>query len=406
MGNRSLSEQVSNIRSKMKSYDLSFLKKACAAWCIGMILHSFTQAQCINNLSTRTYDTTLTSNGFAIFDLSFPQWSPDSGTLVSVKLSAMVSSLYGFTLRNADSVATTYVLTVGQQDQFSSPTLAVPYSNITSQSMGNYPLNPGQSVSQAPFNFLSNHISSDSITAISSFLGSGRVNLNYQSFTFTNLSAVNNAAYYYSAGISNNLTFSVQYLYCRSGSALATGLTQWSATPDGARNVRLNWAAVNETAGRQYVIQRSSDNSNFTNIATLSATTDGGAGASDYAYPDQLPAYPDSSWYYRLQIHDQGQIYYSPIRQVTLATTGNGLHLYPNPAIDFITLVPDQQAPGDWQVDILSADGRLIQRSEYLQTSSILITFHTKLSAGTYFVRTTDLRGHKVSSASFVVSPH
>jgi hypothetical protein len=404
MGKWSLFEQISNIRSNMKSYNLSFLKKVCAALCIGLIIHSFTQAQCVNNLAIRTYDTTLTSNGFAVFNLSFPQWSPDSGTLISVKLSAMVSSLYGFTLRNADSVATTYVLAVGQQDQFSSPTLAIPYSHIISQSMGNYPLNPGQSVSQAPFNFLSNHISSDSITAVSSFLGSGRVNLNYQSFTFTNLNTVNNAAYYYSAGISNNMTFSVQYLYCRSGIALAAGLTQWSATPDGARNVRLNWAAVNETAGRQYVIQRSSDNRNFTNIATLPATT--GGGASDYAYPDELPGNTDSSWYYRLQIHDQGQIYYSSIRQVTLAATGNRLHLYPNPAVDFINLVPDQQTPGDWQVDILSADGRLIQRNSYLQTRSILITFQDKLPAGTYFVRATDLHGHRASSASFVVAGH
>ncbi len=403
MGNRSLVELVSNICSKMKKFDVSFLKKACMVLCMGMTLHSFTQAQCVNNLATRTYDTTLTSNGFGIFNLSFPQWSPDSGVLVSVKLSAMVSSLYGFTLRNADSVATTYALTVGQQDQFSSPQLTIPYSNIVSQSMGNYPLNPGQSVSQAPFNFLGNHISSDSITAVSPFLGAGRVSLDYQSFTFTNLSAVNNAAYYYSAGISNSLSFSVQYLYCRSGVTLATDLTQWSAIADGPRNVRLRWAAANESAGRQYVIQRSSDNRNFTNIATLTATTD--SGTADYVYPDELPGTSDSSWYYRLQVYDLGQIYYSSIRQVTL-TTGNGLHLYPNPAIDFITLVPDQQAPGDWQVDVLSSDVRLIQRSTNLQTRSILVTFHNKLSAGTYFVRATDLRGHKVFSTSFLASGH
>ena len=404
MGKRSLSGQESNIRSTMKYYDLSFLKKVGIVLCVGMLLHPFAQAQCVNSLATRNYDTTLTSNGFGIFNLSFPQWSPDSGLLVSVKLSATVSSLYGFTLRNADSLATTYILTVGQQDQFSGVSLPVPYSNIISHSMGNYPLNPGQSVSQAPVSVLTDHTSSDSITAVTSFLGTGRVNLDYQSFTFTNLSAVNNASYYYSAGISNTMSFSVQYLYCRSGGVLATDLTRWSALPAGPRNIQLNWAAVNEAAGRQYTIQRSSDNRNYTSIATLPATVDGGT--ADYVYPDDLPENADSSWYYRLQIHEAGQIYYSPIRQVTL-TANSGIRLYPNPAVDFINLIPDpQQALGDWQVDILSATGNLVQRNEYLQTHAIFIPFRSRLSAGTYFVRAIDLRGQKTFSTSFTVTGH
>lgn len=404
MGKRSLSGQESNIRSTMKHYDLSFLKKVGLVFCVGMILHPFVQAQCTNNLATRNYDTALTSNGFGTFNLSFPQWNPDSGLLVSVKLSATVNSLYGFTLRNADSLASTYILTVGQQDQISGVSLPAPYSNITSQPMGNYPLNPGQSISQAPVSVLGNHTSSDSITTVTPFLGSGRVNLNYQSFTFTNLSTVNNASYYYSAGISNTLSFSIQYLYCRSGGILATDLTRWSALPAGPRNIQLSWAAVNETAGRQYTIQRSSDNRNFTNIATLSATADGGT--ADYVYPDELPENADSSWYYRLQIHEAGQLYYSPIRQVTL-TANNRLALYPNPAVDFINLIPDpQQTSGDWQVDILSATGGLIQRNVFLQTRSIFITFHNRLSSGTYFVRATDLRGQKTFSTSFVVTGH
>ncbi len=138
----------------MQSYKLSFLGKAGLAMCIGVILYCGTQAQCVNNLATTTYDTALSSNGFGNYNLRFPQFNPDSGTLVSVRLIATVNSMYGFTLRNADSLNTTYALTVGQQDQITSATIPAPYSNITSQSMGTYPLNPGQSVTQASLNVI------------------------------------------------------------------------------------------------------------------------------------------------------------------------------------------------------------------------------------------------------------
>jgi hypothetical protein len=385
----------------MKSYPF-LLRKVGLVLLAGMILGQAVQAQCLGNLTTRTYDTALTSNGFGVFNLNFPQFSPDSGTLVSVKLLARVNSLYGFTLRNADTLADTYSLTVGEEDEFSGPALPDPYTNITSQPIGNYPLNPGQSVTQAPVDFLDNHLSGDSITAVSSFLGSGLVNLRYQAFTFTNLSTINNASYYYSAGISNTLTFSLQYLYCHSGALLATDLSGWSAIPVGPRNVQLNWAATNETTGQEYIIQRSGDTHNFTNLATLPATADGST--AYYGYRDELPEDAGSNWYYRLQILDaSGQASYSSIKEVSLTPGTRGLQVYPNPAADFINLVPDLPGTTDWQVDIFAADGNLVQRSAYMQTHTMLINFSNKLSAGTYFIRALDLRGQRTISATFIV---
>src|SRR5579859_2670230 len=110
----------------MRSCDLSILLKVGLALCIGMILHLSVSAQCSNGLSTHTYDTTLTSNGFGLYTVSVPQWSPDSGTLVSVKISTTVSSQYGFTLRNADNSTATYNLTLGQEDQISGTALSSP----------------------------------------------------------------------------------------------------------------------------------------------------------------------------------------------------------------------------------------------------------------------------------------
>jgi hypothetical protein len=406
-GKISLPRLESNILTIMKSRALlSAMRNGCLVIGLAVGLHVAAKAQCnATTLSTTTYDTALTSNGFATYSLSFPQFNPDSGTLVAVRLNAMVNSQYGFTLRNADTVATTYSLTLGQQDLISGPQLSIPYSNVTTRSMGSYPLNSNQSVTKTPFNLLTNYVASDTVTAISPFMGGGQVSLNYQSFTFSNLSAVNNAAYYYSAGINTNVTFSVQYQFCRGGVVLATDLTAWTASLAGSNSVQLNWVAANEVAGRQYVIQRSSDNLTYNDIATLDATVD--AGSATYSYPDELPASADSSWNYRLQIHDaSGAVTYSPIRNVTLAAPGTGLQVYPNPATNFINLVPDQQDAGDWQVDILSVNGGLIERDVYMQTRKIQVNFRSKLAAGTYLVRATDLRGQKALAASFVVVGH
>ncbi len=385
----------------MGNFDLSFMVKVGLALCIGMILHQSSRAQCANNLATRTYDTTLTSNGFGTYNLSFPQWSPDSGLLVSAKISAMVSSQYGFTLRNADDNAAAYDLTIGQEDQFTSSALSSAYSNTTSRFVNNYPLNPGEAVTTAPFPFLIGHISSDSITDnVTPFLGTGKVNFNYLSFTYTNLNTINNATYYYSANIANHMTFSIQYLYCNSGVALATDLTLFTAALTPPRTTQLTWAAVNETAGRVYEIQRSSDGKTFTTIGSVPAT--GTEESADYTFPDNLPDSAAGKWFYRLQIHDQASLSFSPVREVSITSMEKTFRIYPNPATSYINLVTGQ-TPGDWQAEIFAANGNLVQRTAALQSGTLHIDFGTRLAAGTYFVRLTDLHGQKSFTSSFVV---
>jgi hypothetical protein len=88
---------------------------------------------------------------------------------------------------------------------------------------------------------------------------------------------------------------------------------------------------------------------------------------------------------------------------VSLTPGARGLQVYPNPAADFINLVPDLPGTTDWQVDIFAADGNLVQRSAYIQTHTMLINFSNKLSAGTYFIRALDLRGQRTISATFIV---
>ncbi|HXD78430.1 MAG TPA: T9SS type A sorting domain-containing protein [Puia sp.] len=361
-----------------------------------------------SNQDTKAYDTTLSSDGFGVYHLQFPQFSPDSGTLVSVRISALTNTMYGFTLRNSDSVAETYTLAVGLQDKFSGAALPAPYANVSSQSLGDYPLSAGQEVTQAPVSLLKNHVSTDTVNVVANFLGSGNVSLQYQAFTFTNLNSANHADYYYSAGITNTMTFTVQYVYSRGPALLAAGLSGWMAMPTGQRSVQLNWNTENETAGRQYVIQRSHNSSdNFTDIATLPATADGNT--AHYRYPDELPlglgnAPDDGGWYYRLKITDQtGQETYSQIRVVRTTAGGHGIQVYPNPATSFVNVVPDQPQASDWQVDIVAASGEVVQRNVFMQSATMTVNFQNKLAAGTYFVRATDLKGKSSVLSEFII---
>jgi hypothetical protein len=111
-----------------------------------------------------------------------------------------------------------------------------------------------------------------------------------------------------------------------------------------------------------------------------------------------------NKYYYRLRIITPGGMFYSSIKEVSPDGQGK-LMIYPNPAVSHISLVlpGDPSRPGDWRVDILTSDGRLVQRAEFFHTNSFFINFRQHLSPGVYFIRATDLPGQALQTASFRV---
>jgi len=380
--------------------DPFLLKNLCLALCIGMLIHSRSYGQCQNFLATKSYDTTLSNTGFAVYTLPFPQFDPDSGLLISVKLSANVTSSYGFNLTNLNPTPATYDMTVGQEDMYmvSGRSSVV---RMTPKPVGTYTLGSGESESHAPFPLMSNNVTVDSITdATGPFMGKGAISVKYMSFTYTSLLAYNNPAYTFSSSTSSATKFSMTYLYCRTGIVLATDLTRFTATLAAPSTVQLDWSAVNETADRQYEVQRSEDGHLFTTIATMNSNGD--LSAANYTYNDILPNGAHGNVFYRLQISDNGKFTWSPVKQVSVETPGKSLRIYPNPATDHIDIATGTPN-GDWQVDILAASGGLVQRAAFLQSNLLHFAFGTHLSAGTYFARITDLRAQRVFVSSFIV---
>jgi hypothetical protein len=375
----------------------------CFCLCLGLILDTIaitpSRAQCGGTLPTRSYDTVITGPGFGNYTFSFPRWNADSGTLMSVKINAIVSLKYGFTLRNADVVPSIYSVTAGREDQISSPAMAVPYDNIAQQSVGVFSLAPGNQVTQAPFSFLNNYNNSDSIVgAMSNFIGSGNLSFAYSPITYTDVHANNNASYSFSATAQDTVHFILTYTYCGAG-LLAASLTRFDAAAYGPGSVALSWTAVNEEAGRVYEIDESSYGVQFS-AAGLLASTASGTGVSDYRFICNLPAASPGKWYFRLKIMDPGASpIYSIVKTVNMGPgNGHGIYLYPAPATDFINIVFDPSgtnspagnaSPGAWQIDLLAADGSLLQREYYSLAagSAVRMNFAHKLAAGVYFIR-------------------
>ncbi len=391
----------------MKAPHLSKPKNRPPHVCLAVLCFLFfigsAAGQCGNTLSSRSYDTLITSPGYGTYTLTFPKWNPDSGTLVSVKLTASVSQQYGFTLKNADLMPSSYTILVGRYDQFTSPAMGVSFNNTIERTIGIFTLQPAASVTSPPFAFLQNYANTDSITgAVAPFTGTGTLSFVYAPITYTDVHANNNASYSYSASAGDSIHFSISYQFCNVG-LLASSLIGFAALPEDPSTVKLSWTMANEEAGRIYEVQQSRDGAQFTAAGSLSSIG-GGTGNEDYSYDWKAQGDPSGKWYFSLKIVSaDGRVGYSDIKQVTLGTGDDGgLRLYPVPATDFINL----SFPGageDWQVDVFAADGRLVFRQLYPAALAARLNFGQTFSRGAYFVRATGRKTNQSYTSSFLV---
>lgn len=400
----------------MKTSNRSFLLKMSLAFWVGMICYFSSTGQSGPGgspvLLSRTYDTLITGVGWGNYNLTFPQWDPGAGTLAAVRIRAQVTVQYGFTMKNVDAGPSTYTVILGREDAFSGPVLAVPYDNIIEQKLGSWLLNPGNVQLQAPAALLNHYNNTDSITGnIAAFMGTGKISLFYSPITYTDVRSDNNSSYSFHANVLDTTHFSVTYFYSATGVVLSAGLTRFTATFEDPAIVQLAWTTANETAARQYEVEVAHDGLSFASVSASIPSAPRG-GTAEYQSVYKLPAGSQGRWAFRIKVTGaDGVITYSDIRELMVTGSmsggggsgGNGMTLYPNPAVDFVNCSFGDPVARDWQVEIFSGDGRLIQRNSYLRSSNIQVNFLYKLSAGTYFIRATDRQSSKSLVAPLMV---
>ena len=375
----------------MKPVTTLFLRTPILLIAIGIVLPSLSYSQCGGVLKSISYNTTINGTGNDYHSIVMPQFDPGKGTLVAVKISSVISLQYAFQLENKSASAASYTLGVGRNDYIGSTVLSSPLTNMNNilKSYGPYSLAASDGVTGSGPDFISvpqftvlNSYSdiSDSITSgVANFLGTGNVEFDYYTTTYYNLAG--NYSFNYTA--SDAINFSISYYYCNTV-VLKSDITSFDAKYQSDNTINLSWQTANEQPGRIYTVQKSSDGINFVETGDIKSSID--SSAAEYSYKYNITASDKNQIYFRLKVVDaNNNISYSEIRSVDLGNSLNPVSLYPNPANSFINIVFDHSI-NNWQIDIFTASGQLLQRNYFANTNSAHISFINNLAPGVYFI--------------------
>ncbi len=364
---------------------------------------------CAGTLGSLTYDTLFTStDGNDTYTWNIPQFPVSTLTLYAVTVRSMVTVNSGMTIENFNPGTVNAFATYFRNDDFTtSPTgdfnnntalfqlpTALGLATYTSKT---FP--PINTINNKPALVDSMYTGDGSFVPSNGFTGNGSIALSYNTTTIPNVapSGVSITSY----TLTDTIRMSWTYYYCNPGT-LAADLLSFTAVRQG-QTVQLGWNTTNEEAGRTYNIQVSTDGSTFTDYAAVASEPVNNDASYSYNYPIDPSA--TGKLYFRLRIADVvGADHYSSICIINLNAAGpNGFTIFPNPPTDFINLM----LPGDnrsWQVDIIAADGNLIQRNVFTNTSLAHVNFNHKLPGGAYFVRAANALNGETHTGSFVIS--
>ncbi|HLZ87834.1 MAG TPA: T9SS type A sorting domain-containing protein [Puia sp.] len=359
-----------------------------------------------------TYDTVLTSiDGNEVYTYNVPYFPVSNLTLYAVTIRSIINVQSGMTLTNISSGTLTASAQWQRTDDISSAPTGDFYNTLNPSAFKATNLAAGASKVFAPTMIISNNTALvDSVnTADGSLVAGDYEGTGYITFQYTTTSTlsllpsptkVDSSA----SSFADQMHFMVTYYYCNPGN-LATDILNFTAVKQDNGTVLLAWSSANEQPHRDYKIQVSTDGFNFTDYASVASEPVNSSANYTYSYPVDPTA--AGKLYFRLRIVDEiGPPHYSIVCIIDLdhgVSVRSGFFIYPNPPTDFVNLNLPGGSPQPWQVDIIAADGSLIQRNRITNTNTPRVDFVRRLSGGTYFVRAFDPRNGTRYSASFIV---
>ena len=157
----------------------------------------------------------------------------------------------------------------------------------------------------------------------------------------------------------NNVSSFSPFVVTSSGSVLPISLLNFSGKIIGNESL-LNWQTTNEINSKHFLIQRSVDGINFTNVDTVKA-----AGFSttikNYSYKDDINNIVSSPIYYRLQQYDaNGKFIYSNIIILKKYSNTNTITIFTNPVKNILQIQAYFAKNGAAVLNIIGADGKTI----------------------------------------------
>lgn len=154
--------------------------------------------------------------------------------------------------------------------------------------------------------------------------------------------------------------------------------------------VNLQWKVTNEVNVERYIIERSTNGTNFTAIGAVNATA-ASTSIKDYQHADNIASLNTTIVYYRLITEDKGgSKAYSNTLVFRLGKAKSTMAINPNPASNFFNVRVQATKEGNAVVRVLDMTGRVVlTNNTKLFTGSNTISFHNaqQLAAGTYSVQ-------------------
>jgi Secretion system C-terminal sorting domain len=363
---------------------------------------------CSGSLGSITYDTVVSEstsgggNATGGFSYTIPQFSMVSATLYKAEIkSTVITASLTATMINLSGSAASPIVNLYRTDGVTST--AIPNGsgfNFSSPYTGTLTANNTLEAVPMPNAITNQTVLDDSVkdaVSMANLSGVGTVKFNYSG---TDQPLGNSGFYAVATSGTDQVSFSITYYYCQI--ILPINLVSFTATLENPHTVQLNWTSANEEANRTYNVQVSTDGTNFSDVGSVQSDPVNTNASYTYNYPVSPTA--TGRLFFRLRMVDNnGAITFSSICLVNLnGSNTTAFSIYPNPATDFINLV----LPGgnqSWNVDIIAADGNLVQRNIFSNTALGRIDFTRKLARGTYFVRATNTTSGEQHGGSFVI---
>ncbi len=177
------------------------------------------------------------------------------------------------------------------------------------------------------------------------------------------------------------------------GSILPVTFHKFTASLE-KNSITLNWSIDTDDIFSHYVVERSYDGKQYTDIGTVK--TSGSANRSEvahYTYRDADIEAGNGIIYYRLRWEEINQeVYYSPVRLVRISRSSqaNELVTYPNPVKEQLRMT----LPMDWQGEkveaaLYTAGGAMVHNEKMNAASQTEVLELGKLAKGFYLLKLT-----------------
>jgi hypothetical protein len=150
--------------------------------------------------------------------------------------------------------------------------------------------------------------------------------------------------------------------------------------------VEVTWQVAGESGIKQYVVERSTDGSNFSAIGTVTAKGNSNS-AVNYSLTDAAPV-GGNNFYRVMSVGVSGDVTYTAIVKVSMGSVQPGIAIYPNPVTDgHIGLQLTNQPAGKYYVRLLSITGQELYKTTISHaggSGTQILNVPTNLAQGVY----------------------